>query len=282
MIRSLVVAALLAVATPALAQGMPEGLRGSWFAPDCADPRAMLHVTARAAATLPLDGRATLLRFVAIGETGGWTVGTGSGADAPRMGLRREGDRLDTVTPNAKLRDDRLPGDAPTMQWVRCPAPPAGFGLLHGEGLAFLGMLERIEAACAGPGEACLEAVVAIGDLSGDGLLSVAELARMMRGASWVLTAQEGPDAETVALSGSVASVAGLLTARLVVDSLDYDGDGQLSGAELRQDRAPLPSGAGDAAGRPVRTEGVSEGAGFLRALMEGLIMGRSEDAPTP
>ncbi|PZW44996.1 EF hand domain-containing protein [Humitalea rosea] len=271
MIRALVAAMLVSV--PALAQGTPEALRGSWFGPDCAAPRSMLHITARAAATLPLEGAAALLRFIAIDEAGGWTIGSGEGATPPRLALRPAGEGLETVEPSRKTRDDRLPGGAPVTIWHRCPTPPGSFAILHGEGLAFMGTLERIEAGCGGPAEPCLAALLAAGDLTGDGLLSSAEVARLLRGAAWVVAAQGGADTQTLAMTNGAAGLGGLLAARLLVESLDYDGDGRISAAELRQDRAPLPSGAGDAAGRPIPTEGMTEGAGLLlRGVMEGVV----------
>lgn len=277
MIRYVLTALLLAA--PAVAQspaGVPEPLRGAWFGADCAAPQSMLFVTARAAVALPVEGDARMLRFVDIRDQAPWTIGTGRGADAPRLALRAEGPGLVTTTPSAKVRDDRLPGDGALVDnWQRCPTQPAALAALHGEGLAFLGALERLEAACTGPAEPCIAALVAVGDVSGDGALGTAEIARLLRGAAWVLAAQEGGSAETLAGVTAAGAVGGLLAAQLMVGSLDYDGDGRLSAAELRQDRGALPVVAGDAAGRPFRTEGVADGAGFLRGLVEGIIGSR-------
>ncbi len=268
-------AALLLAGAPAMAQGVPEPLRGAWFGPGCAAPEAMLFVTPRAAARLPLEGSARLWRFIQVSEAAGWTLATGRGAEAPRLGLRLEAGTLASLEPNAKTRDDRLPGDTPTETWRRCPEPPATFAALHGEGLAFLGALERLEASCTGAAEPCIAALFATADVSGDGSLSAAEIARLLRGAAWVLAAQDGAAMETIGVANAAGAVAGLLAARLIVDSLDYDADGRLSVAELRQDRAPLASGTGDPAGRPFRTENVNDGAGFLRGLIEGVIGAR-------
>lgn len=273
MIRLLLAALLLAL--PAVAQtpaGVPEPLRGAWFGPDCAAPKTMLFVTPRAAVTLPVEGAAQMLRFVEITDRAPWTIATGRGPDAPRLALRAEGEGLVTVEPDPKTRDDRLPGGRAVETWRRCPAQPAALAALHGEGLAFLGALERLEAGCTGAAEPCIAALVAVGDVSGDGALGAAEIARLLRGAAWVVAAQDGASAETLAAANAAGSIGGLLAAQLLVGSLDYDGDGRLSVAELRQDRGALPLAGGDAAGRPFRTESVNDGVGFLRGLIEGVI----------
>jgi hypothetical protein len=262
---------LLLAAAPAGAEGIPEGYRGTWAAGSCAAPGALLHVTARGVARLPAEGPARLMRFHALRVQDGWTVGTGGGAEAPRMMLRAAGDALETVEPEAKTRDDRLPGGAAVLHWARCVAPPAPLALLHGEGLAFLGAAERIEAACQGASATdCLAEVVRVGDVSGDGLLGAAEIARLLRGATWALAAQEGAEPDSLVAAAGLGGLAAIAAARLLVEGLDYDGDGRLSAAELGQDRAAFPAGAGAAGGRPMAIDALSDGAGMLRRLIEG------------
>lgn len=273
--RTLLLATLLGVA-PAFAQDVavpvPEPLRGAWFTGECANPGAMLALSARAAVRIPGDGGARLLRFTATRREGDWIVGTGRGAEAPRIVLRGDADALDAAEPSNKVRDDRLPGDAAVTRWHRCAVPPPNLAILHGEGLAMLSALESLEAACAhGPMQACAEAVVRAGDVSGDGLLGTAEVARMVRGFAWVVAASQEGTAGSLGLVGGAGALGGLAAARVLVDSLDYDGDGRLSARELAQDRAALATG-GDAAGRPLALERVADAVGILRALVEGLI----------
>ena len=146
--RRLLLAALLVMAAPATAQGVPEAMRGTWAAGSCAAPEALLHVTARGAVRLPADGPARLVRFRVQRDQAGWLLATGAGAEAPRVMLRADGDALELAEPDAKLRDDRLPGATPVTRWLRCQVPSVGLALLHAEGLAFLGTLERLEAVC--------------------------------------------------------------------------------------------------------------------------------------
>jgi hypothetical protein len=272
----------LLLAGPAAAQGVPPGvppgvpdpLRGAWFAGDCADPTAMLVMTGRAAARVDAEAPARLFRFQSMGTAAGYGLGTGTGPEAPRLMFRPAADGLETIEPDPKTRDDRLPGEAAPQAWRRCDAPPAALAVLHGEGIAFLAALEQLEAACgAGTPGACAEAILRQGDVSGDARLSPAELARLVRGAAWLVAVQEGATQDTIAGAVAAGALGGILAARTLVESLDYDGDGRLSAAELLQDRgAAFARAAGTPDGRPLRTEGLSEGAGMLRSLMDGLL----------
>jgi hypothetical protein len=270
-----------APAAPA-AQGIPQPLRGAWFAGDCAEPSALLVVTARSVAYLDAEEPARLFRFRSTRRLAGWTLGTAGGAEAPRLLLRGTGAGLETAEPDPKTRDDRLPGEVEPESWRRCATPPLAFAALHGEGAAFLGALEHMEAGCgpAAPGlgataAACAAAIVAQADVSGDGRLSSAELARLARGAAWLAAVREGATPDLLSAAIGAGGLAGLLAARVLVESLDYDGDGRVSAAELVQDRGMLagaPGGPlGNAAGSPLRMEGLAEGAGLLRGLAEGL-----------
>ncbi|MGK7869649.1 hypothetical protein [Falsiroseomonas sp. E2-1-a20] len=273
-----------APATPAApaAQGIPQPLRGAWFAGDCTEPTAVLVVTARSVARLDSEEPAHLFRFRGTRRLGGWTLGTAGGAEAPRLLLRAVGAGLETAEPDPKTRDDRLPGELEPESWRRCATPPLALAALHGEGAAFLGALEHMEAGCGpvAPGSgataaACAATIVAQADVSGDGRLSAAELARLARGAAWLAAVREGATPDLLSAAVGAGGLAGLLAARVLVESLDYDGDGRISAAELVQDRGALagpPGGPlGNAAGSPLRLEGLAEGAGLVRGLAEGL-----------
>jgi hypothetical protein len=271
---------LLAIAQPAAAQPaapagpvLPEAQRGAWFAGECADPRGMLVVTARSVARVDAEAPARLFRLAETREASGWTIGTATGPEAPRIMLRPAGEGLETAEPDPKMRDDRLPGTTPLATWRRCAAPPAVLAALHGEGAAFLAIVEHLEAGCAiGTPGVCAQAIVTQADVSGDGLLTSAEIARLARGAAWLGAVQEGGTQDVIAAAVGAGAVAGILAGRVLLESLDYDGDGRLSAAELAQDRAAFAATAGSTAGRPLRVEGLTEGAGMLRGLFEGLM----------
>jgi len=268
-------AARPAAEVQAVAAPVPQALRGAWFSGECAAPTAMLALAARGAARIPAEGTGRLLRFAesrAEAGPGGWIVGTARGNEAPRLMLRGTGGALESAEPSNKTREDRLPGEAPTVAWRRCPATPLAFAA-HGEGVAFLGALETLEAACGAGGTVsdCAAALIRAGDVSGDGLLGTAELARLLRGAAWILSLQAEVAPDLSGLVGAAGAVGGVAAARLMVESLDYDGDGRLSARELVQDRAALAA-VGDAAGRPLALERLSEGVALIRGIVEGLL----------
>jgi hypothetical protein len=278
LIAAPVALALLAApgAAPAqdLGAGVPEAARGAWFAGDCADPEAMLVLTGRAAARVEAEAPSRLWRFTGLRQVAGHTVGSGTGPEAPRLMFRVAPEGLETIEPDPKTRDDRLPGEEATTEvWRRCAAPPALLATLHGEGIAFLAAFEHLEAACGrGTPGACAEAILRQGDVSGDARLAPAEFARLARGAAWVVAVQEGATQDALAGAVGAGALGGILAARVLVESLDYDGDGRVSLAELVQDRGPgFARAPGTAEGRPLRMDGLSEGAGMLRGLIEGL-----------
>ena len=108
-------------------------------------------------------------------------------------------------------------------------------------------------------------------DVSGDGRLSPAELARLARGAAWLVAVQEGMTAENLPGALAAGALAGQLAARLAVEGLDYDGDGRLSPSELAQDRAGFGTVHGNAEGRPLHGEAAGAGLEALRGLLSGL-----------
>ncbi|WP_458095103.1 hypothetical protein [Roseomonas sp. WA12] len=254
-----------------------DSLRGAWFAGECAAPNAMLALSARGAARVPADGPGRLLRFTESRPLeSGWMVATARGPEAPRLMIRAAGaGALESAEPANKTRDDRLPGDTPVTAWRRCPATPLSFAS-QGEGVAFLGSLELLEAAC-GPGSGsvagCGAALIRVGDVSGDNLLGTAEIARLLRGAAWLLSLQAEMGQELGGLTGAAGALGGVAAARLMVESLDYDGDGRLSARELAQDRGTLAL-TGDARGRPLALERLSEGVALIRGIVEGLLGG--------
>ena len=134
--------------------------------------------------------------------------------------------------------------------------------------------METLEAAC-GPGTGsvpdCAAALVRVGDVSGDSLLGTAELARLFRGAAWLLALQAEASSELSGLAGVAGAIGGVAAARLTVESLDYDGDGRLSARELAQDRGAMAT-AGDPRGRPLALERLAEGAALVRGIVEGLL----------
>lgn len=277
-------------AAPATAQpapAWPEALRGTWALGECGAPAVLLQVNARGIARLPETGEQRYTRLGRFTRAGDWVVGHGEGTDAPRLMLRAAGDAIELAAPNPKLLDSELPGaGTPVAQFRRCTSVGGPATTLHGEGLVFAAAVDALEAACggdAGTSDGCIAALMAHADVSRDGKLSNAELARLVRGAVWFVLASEGASLEILTAGVGIAAAAGLAVGYVVVASYDYDGDGRLSPAEMIQDRGPWPGGApppaASLAGRtlpgltgPALGGGLGGGQpGMLRDLMEGL-----------
>jgi hypothetical protein len=88
----------------------PKRCAGTWAAGSCTSPDALLHVTARSVAKLPAAGPARLVRFRAMREQDGWTLGIGAGAEAPRIMLRPDGAALDLAEPDENCATTACPG----------------------------------------------------------------------------------------------------------------------------------------------------------------------------
>jgi hypothetical protein len=273
--------ASLPTSLPAAAQptAWPEALRGTWALGECAAPAVLLQVNARGIARLPEAGEQRYTRIGRFAPAGDWLVGFGEGEAAPRLMLRAQGGGLELAEPAEKLLDSELPGNTPVAAFRRCAAIGGGLAALHGEGLVFAAALDSLEAACEGElgsSDGCLAALMGYADVSRDGRLSVAELARLVRGVTWAVLAIEGAPLELVAAGVGGGAVAGVAIGWALIASYDYDGDRALSPAELAQDRGPWPGGAAPAAPRPARLlpglgGSLGEQAGPLRDLIEGL-----------
>jgi hypothetical protein len=234
--------------TAAHAQDLPAGLLGTYAAGPqaCGAPDAVLHLTPRSVVSWDKDGDDRLIRIDTTRAQGDWLLATGTGDELPRVLLRQsgEGDQagVDEVIPPEKTRDDKLPGDAPLRHFARCSALPPAFAALHGEGLAFLHALEAMEPACTGNDlKACGEAFMAYADVTKDGKLTPAELARVGRGATWVAQMAIGTHDAELAIGMASSALVSLAAAEILVRSYDYDGSGAITLDELLKDRLPFP-----------------------------------------
>jgi hypothetical protein len=270
----------LAAAAAAQPTAWPEPWRGTWALGECSAPAIVLQVNARGLARLPEAGEQRYTRLISFAAQDDWVIGFGEGEAAPRLMLRARDGGLDLAEPAAKLLDSELPGPGtPVTAFRRCSTIGGALAALHGEGIAFAAALDALEAACdgdQGSSDACIAALMAYADVSRDGKLGTAELARMVRAITWLILAGEGAPIEVLAAGVGAGAGIGLAVAWLLVSSYDYDGDGRLSPAELLQDRGPWSGGAPPAGGRvgarmlpPLGS--LATGAGPMRDLMENL-----------
>ena len=272
----------LVPATPALAQSTawPEALRGTWALGECNAPAVLLQVNARGIARLPETGDQRYTRLVRFVPAGDWMVGFGEGEQAPRLMLRARDGGLDLAEPPAKLLDSELPGTGtPVASFRRCATIGGALAALHGEGIALAAALDGLEAACdgeLGASDGCIAALMGFADVSKDGKLGTAELARLVRAVSWLILTSEGVPLEVLAGGVGASAGIGIAVAWLLVANYDYDGDSRLSPAEMTQDRGPwsggTPPAAPRAGARMLPGLGSLSGAeGPLQELMQGL-----------
>lgn len=275
----LALAAFLAATGPGLTQAPPTGDQapapavtpspdwawGTWATPSCEDPAFVSFGTDQLVVARDREGQVWAFAkeaFVPLGGEGGWTrVRYGSGlGNQVQLARPLDGGRLEIAdfTGGQPPRDDELATGAalpaPGGPWRlteyrRCAAVPGGTAaLVHAEAAAVFESLRTVERGCADDDEAaCGAALLDAVDVSGDGHVSAAELARLVRVAAYlagVTPLTEGGGEPTTEKELSAWLAGGLLLGpslgQALVLSLDYDADGKLSTRELAQDRAVL------------------------------------------
>jgi len=164
--------------------------------------------TSRARRGAAAGGRAGAAGALPDGaRPGGWTLGVGAGAEAPRVMLRRP--RMRSTSPNgcqaarrpAAWRDA---GDA----LVALPGAGGGQRAAAWRRARLPQHARAAGGACqAGPPASCLAVLVSEADVSGDQKLSIAEVARLLRGAAWALALQQGSEPEVIAVTTGLGSM---------------------------------------------------------------------------
>lgn len=267
------VALALLVTLPAFAQDIPEGARGTFAAPDCKTATTAVHITARSIVRMSMEGEQRLVRAARLRSAGDWTLAVSDGEDAQRILLRGTADAIEIAVPDAKTRDDRLPGNVTPLRLQRCTEAPLLVSL-HAEGLAFLHALETIEPVCeGGEASACLRGFFDYADVTRDGKLSPAEIARALRGATWAVQMAEGADGATLAAGYAGSALIGIAVAQIVVQAYDYDLSGSLAIDELTRDRMPvaLMPPARSASAAPLPLDAIASQLGGLKEALERL-----------
>jgi hypothetical protein len=99
-----------------------------------------------------------------------------------------------------------------------------------------------------------------------------------VRGATHMAMLATGAELSDLAAALGVAALGGLAVAHALLASLDFDGSGTLSQAELLQDRSPVPGLSGPAAppgaaaaGPPLGAAALAGQLGALKTLLDQL-----------
>jgi len=225
----------------ARAQDLPGSIAGIWAEPDCASGRRVKIINA-----------AGIVDFVPLGT--GIQLQITSFKQPPTAG---PGGVVHTIVVNPNIRQEfavELAVDAERLNgsMERCPTVPPVVQWTYGEAIAGFEAAGRARTRCtAESGTACLRTLFEFVDVTGDGSLSQAEVARLMRIAGFYAGyfAQAKPlvASEEVLVASTAAGAFGSVAAAAVIANLDYDDDGRLSLSELVQDRgegAGLPAAA--------------------------------------
>jgi len=207
-------------------------------------------------ALLIFDGDARSLTIVADqrSDENGWIKGKIRDEEAPTFLRRVAGnpggmERVSLASVEGRDSLNLAPGPSPDpllwrmFQFENCPALPPGPQALYGELIAVLDGIDNAELACSRGPEQCASALFAIADVHPDGVLTVAEISRMLRVLVQLGAIEQGNGAADTQVGMIAASVPlAPILARAIVSSFDYDGDNALSLDEILQDRVVLPS----------------------------------------
>lgn len=237
--------ACLFATLPALGmtQEVPQALRGVWATPNCTTPEDTLVVYRSFYLWLGEKETALTGLTMATMQPAGWT----------RLEESDGYPNFFKVLPDGRMREAFLPDNAdpstaPSEQWQTTDYESCGNTLprskvlLHGEPVALLHLASNAQKICQTDRKACANTLFTGIDVSGDGNLSTAEIARVFRVAAYVGAVSDDAPANNENLAGVVAATLpiGPLMASAIINSFDYNDDGVVSLAELSQDRGTL------------------------------------------
>jgi hypothetical protein len=210
------------------AQTLPERYAGVWVEGSCQDATRVRLVNSLAVIDVLDRGGEPHLQILAI---------RAAQADGDGVALTLAMANGASVDSRFALDGDRLNGD-----FRRCVAPPPVVAWTLGEVLTLFEAAGRIQARCrAGDGARCaLEAFRTV-DVSGDGVLRQAELARVFRAVGFFVgyaaAERNLVSARDMLVPSAIGGMVAPTVASRLVANYDYDGDGGLSLEELLQDR---------------------------------------------
>lgn len=277
MLRKLaLLCALLLPAQFLWAQNVPDSLRGIWASPNCEAPTQTLAIFK--GFYLWIGEQETVLTGLSSSSTtqDGWTKLIESGGYPNYV----------QITADGKLREAYRPDNAPenaspdanwsTQDYLSCANRlPRANVLLHGEPMAMLKAIDNVYGTCETDRQGCATTLFAAVDVSGDGKLSTAELARLIRIGTYLAAVSSDDSLENTELAGTITATIGLapILASAVIHSFDYNNDGGVSLIELSQDRGTLIDGIQADSGSQLgqRLQQMKEAIKPLGQLLEGM-----------
>lgn len=230
----------LAVNASANTADVPAPFRGTWAYPTCEAPQETVLVFHRS--YLWIGSQGTELRGISLAsrQPGDWTRVEDSNGTPYFFRQSNPNELQETFLPRGAPKS-AVPSDRwGQVTYQSCQGVlPRSLVLLHGEAVAMLRLIETVSPWCASDRNRCVKALFDGVDVSGDGTLSRAEIARLVRIGTYLaaVSSEEPPDDPQLTSALLAALPVGPLIATAMVNSFDYDNNGTISMQELSQDR---------------------------------------------
>lgn len=263
---------------------IPEQFRGFWAIPSCEAPE-VVYVTLGGADLYidMLSEEASLSVITDSFSYKGWTVVVPDTPDSFWMLKELADGGVIDAYPMYPTEEERAAdpnvwepdpyninlarievSDEPLLS---CDTLPSEFWAVHGEGLAFFEAFDAASRTCGG-GAPCFKALFDIFDVTGDGSLGRAELARAARMIGYAVIFQDDfyYSFEDLAQGQGAGVVAGIAGAEILLRNFDYNDDQTLSLEELMLNREQILLADFQLSFLMLR-----EGSGIGRAVMEGV-----------
>jgi hypothetical protein len=233
----------LVVSAGSFATEVPKQFRGTWAYPSCEQPTETVLLYHQA--YLWIGSRGTELRGVSLAKAqpADWTRVEDSNGTPYFFKLNSPDKLAETFLPRGATKQA-----TPTKEWgsvvyESCKGQlPAELVLLHSEPVALLNVIEEIAPWCSTDRARCVKALFDALDVSRDGSLSKAEIARAVRIGAYLTAVSGNEYPSTEQLSGvTLAAIRmGPEISEAIINSFDYDNSGGVSLTELSLNREQL------------------------------------------
>jgi len=242
----------LVVSAGSYASDVPKEFRGTWAYPSCEQPVETVLLYHRA--YLWIGSRGTELRGVSLAKAqpADWTRVEDSNGTPYFFKLNSPDKLAETFLPRGATKQASPTKDWGSVVYESCKGQlPAELVLLHSEPVWLLDLIEEVAPWCSTDRPRCVKALFDALDISGDGNLSKAEIARIVRIGAYLAAVSGDEYPSTEQLSGvTLAAIRmGPTISGAIIDSFDYDNNGGVSLQELSLNREQLfgqatPSGS--------------------------------------
>jgi len=233
----------LVVSAGSYATDVPKQFRGTWAYPSCAQPIETVLLYHQA--YLWIGSRGTELRGVSLAKAqpADWTRVEDSNGTPYFFKLNSPERLAETFLPRGATKQATPTKDWGSVVYESCKGQlPDELVLLHGEPVSLLNLIEDIAPWCSTDRARCVKALFNALDVSGNGSLSKAEIARAVRIGAYLaaVSGNEYPSSAQLMGVNLAAIRMGPEISGAIIDSFDYDNSGGVSLSELSLNREQL------------------------------------------